>query len=67
VQFDLDAIGEMVAWLVEQDVPARDQKQSLAPFEVEAACIRQGLLSVKRQNTRGGQQKGFDHAFTSAA
>ncbi len=67
MQFDLDAIGEMVAWLVDHDVPARHQEQSLATLEEEAARICQGLLSEKRQNTRGCKQEGFDHTFPSTA
>jgi hypothetical protein len=36
----------------------------LAPLEEEAASIRQRLLPIKRQDTRGSQQKGLDHDFS---
>jgi hypothetical protein len=39
VQFDLYAIRKVGAWLVHQDVTARDQKQSSVTLEEEAARI----------------------------
>jgi len=42
VQFYFDAIGEMLAWLVDHNVPARHQEQSLATSKKKPLAFVRG-------------------------
>ena len=57
VQFDLDAIGEVLARLVDHHVPAGHQEQALAALEEKAAGIGQQPLSFESDHPRRGQQQ----------
>ena len=55
VQFDLDAVREMLARLVDHHMPAGHQKQAPIALKEEPAGIGQWPLSVKSADTRGGE------------
>lgn len=59
VQFDLDAVGEVLAGLVAKDVAAGDQKQALVTLEEEAAGIGQSPRPDKGEDAGGGKKYGF--------
>ena len=57
VQFDLDAIGEVLARLVDHHVPAGHQEQAFAALEEKAAGVGQQPLSFESDHPRRGQQQ----------
>jgi hypothetical protein len=63
VQLDLDPVRPVVRRLVEDDMPAGDEEETLLALEEEAGRPGQGPLAVKRRDSRGGEQEGFDHGI----
>ena len=62
MKFDFNAIREMLAWLIEHDMPAGYQIQPVIALEEEAARIRQWPLSSECENPCRRQQDGFEHS-----
>lgn len=60
MQFDLDAVGKMLAWLVAKDMPIRHKEQSIIAAEEEAACTGQQSRSSVSVDMGRGQQNGLD-------
>src|SRR6185369_8323757 len=61
VQLDLDAVREVLARLVEHDMPAGHQEQSLGALEEKAAGIGQVPILIEGRDAGGGEQNVFDH------
>ena len=57
VQFDLDAVGEVPARLVDHHVPAGHQEEAFAALEEKTARVGQQPIAVERVHPRRGQQQ----------
>jgi hypothetical protein len=55
VQLDLNALREVSARFIVNNVAANDEKQAFATHEEETASASEQLLLVKRLNSRGEQ------------
>ena len=61
MQFDLDPVREVLALLIEHDMPAGDQKQPPAALEEKGTGIGQRPLPFESADAGGSKENGFDH------
>jgi hypothetical protein len=66
MQLDLNTVGEVLAWGVEQYVSAGHEEQAFVAFEEKAARIRQHPLLFESVDACCGKQKGFDHSSSAS-
>ena len=61
MQFDLYAVGKVLAQLVAKHMATSHQIQALITLEKEAAGVGQAQLLVEGNDARAAQENGFDH------
>jgi hypothetical protein len=61
VQLDLNSVRKMAVRLVDEDVTARDQEQSIVPTEKKAGRVGEGCQPIERGDAGDSEENRVGH------
>ena len=63
MQLDLDPVGKMFGWPVDDNMPAGDEEQTLVAFKKETAGIGERPVAIEGGDPGRCQEQRLDHGF----